>query len=1038
MSLSSASVKRPVFTSMVALIVVTMGLFAINRLQVDLMPEITQPVLSVSTTYENASPNEIEELITKPLERALSAITGVKEIYSTSVEGSSRINVVFDWEHDLDVASNDIRDRIDRILGRLPEDIDRPMLFKFDTAAVPIMFFGVDSSIHPINLKKFVEDEVTYRIERTPGVASASVYGGFDREIKVEVLPVKLKGINFDLNNLLTSIRSENFTEAGGSIDRGALTVPVRTQGEFSSLRDLKNIGIAKGVDSGIITLQDIAEIEDSTADPTRVTRINGVEGLNISVFKQSGANTIEVADGAHEAVERINKELPSVRVTSLRDNSTYIKQSLNTVTDSAIQGGVLALIVILIFLQNIRSTIILGVAIPISIIATFLAMFTWGLTLNMITLGALALGVGMLVDNSIVVLENIFRLRTLGYSPMHAAADGANEVGGAIMASTLTTLAVFAPMIFLTGISGIIFRPFSWTISFALISSLAVALTLVPMMAGRLLRDSKNRQGEFGQPKYGAGVFSGMENVYTKYLHKALTRPKAVLAFAFGALLVCMPLAKLVGTEFMPQTDEGLMRVSIIAAVGTRLDKTEEITRLVENIIDENVPEKTIIVSNVGGGAFGSGGNEHKADIRVTLTPMKERKRSVFQIMDQLRPHLAMVPGATVRIRADQSLAMPGAGSGSGDKIQLQLRGHDLDESARLSDLMKRVMLDIPWVTDVQLSSEDSQPEELIVIDRQRAADAYLSVAQIARTIKTALGGSTAGNYRENGKEYPIVVRIKDADKLQVKDVLGLTVMNSLGQPVLLGNVAKAVPGSGPSSITRKDQARVVTLSADYTGKSLGEVVNAISEALATIPMPPEFSYYFLGEAKEQAEAFQELLYTLLLSVFLVYMVMACQFEQLKGPLVVMFSVPFAGIGVILAHFLTGTTFNINSFIGVIMLTGIVVNNAIILIDHANLLRRRDGIEIFPALLEAGRRRLRPILMTTLTTVLGLIPLALGFGEGGETQAPLARAVIGGLTSSTFITLFVVPAVYLLIKPGVTAETKEEKALAEIPAQSA
>ncbi len=1025
MSIPSAAVKRPVFTTMVTLIIITLGVFAIGRLPVDLMPEITQPVLSISTTYENSSPSEVEELITKPLEQALAAITGVKEIQSTSLEGSSRINLIFEWEQDLDVASNDVRDRIDRILGRLPEDVDRPMLFKFDTAAMPIMFLGVEADMHPVNLKRFVEDEVAYRVERTPGVASASVYGGLDRQIKVEVLPHKLKGLQLDLNNLLAFIRAENFTEAGGSIDRGNLAVAVRTRGEFNNLAELRLVPVAPGSGTSPITLQDIAEVSDSWADPTRITRINGKDGLNIAVFKQSGSNTVEVADGTRESVDSINKELSSVHVNISRDSSVYIKQAIDTVTSSAIQGGVLALLVILLFLQNVRSTLILGAAIPISIIATFMAMFLWGLTLNVITLGALALGVGMLVDNSIVVLENIFRLRGLGYSAQQAAYMGADEVGGAIVASTLTTLAVFVPMIFLTGISGIIFRPFSWTITFALVSSLAVALTLVPMLAGRLLVDRKGKTPtDFSRPRYGAGIFDAIENTYVKYLDKALAHPKTVLALAFGLVLLCLPLASFVGTEFTPQTDEGMMRINITTAVGSRIEKTTEVTELVEKIINEQVPEKTVMISNIGGGSFGSSGNAHKSDIRITLTPKAERNRSVFDIMNALRPHLAKVAGATIRIRADQSFAF-GGGSGS-DKIQVQLRGHDLNELGRLSGVLQDTMLHVPNVTDVLLSSEDSQPEEIILIDRQRASDAHLTVSQIAKTLKTALGGSNAGNYREGGKEYAIVVSLKDSDKLEVKDLLNLTVMNSLGQPVLLGNVARAMPDSGPSSITRKDQARVVTLSADYSGRSLGEVIADIDQAFKTVPMPPEFSYSFIGEAKEQAEAFQELSYTLLLAVFLVYMIMACQFEQLKGPLVVMFSVPFAAIGVILAHFLTGTTFNINSFIGVIMLAGIVVNNAIILIDHANMLRRRDRVEMLPSLLEAGRRRLRPILMTTLTTVLGLVPLALGFGEGGESQAPLARAVIGGLTSSTFVTLFIVPIVYKLIKPNVNVEEEE------------
>ena len=1016
MSLSSAAVKRPVFTSMATLIVLTLGVFSLGRIPLDLMPEMTFPVISVSTQYENASPREIEELITKPLEQAVAAITGVEEISSTSEEGWSRIAIKFDWEQNLDEATNDIRDRIDRVIRRLPDDAERPLLRKFDTAASPIMFLGISSGLHPVKLKQFVEDEVVYRMERSPGVASASVAGGLSREIHVEVDPAKVKALNLDLYSLISLIRAENLTEAGGDIDRGRLSVAVRTQGEFTSLEELGATVVAYGPNGSLVRLRDISDISDSWQKITRITRVNGRDGLFMPIFKQSGSNTVAVAGRANQAIDEINEALLNIRMTALHDSSVYIRQSIASVTDSAIQGGLLALLVILVFLQNIRSTLILGAAIPISIIATFMAMFFWGLTLNVLTLGALALGVGMLVDNSIVVLENIFRLRSEGLGLKEAASQGADEVSGAIVASTLTTLAVFLPMIFLEGVAGIMFRPFSWTITFALTCSLAVALTLVPMLAGQLLKDD-GRGKKFGQPRYGRRYFKKIELVYLHWLEKALARPKMVLLLVFGALAVSILPALGIGTEFMPKTDESSFRVNLILEVGTRVEKTSEVMKLIEAVVDEEVPEIRATSASIGGGGGGgASGGSHTGELRVRLVPISDRKRSVFEIMDSLRARLSDVPGATIRLRADQSFIALG---GSGDRIQVELRGNDLNESDRLSKLMKLLMEDVPGITDVYLSNEDATPEELIVIDRDRAADAHLSVSRVSSLIKTAVGGSTAGNYRDDGKEYSILVKLKDSDQLSIEELMNLTITNSQGEQVMLGNVARAVPGAGPLNITRKDQARMVTISADYSGRALGDVVRDIEESLRTLPMPQDFSYRLAGEAKEQAETFQGLQYVLILSLFLVYMVMACQFEQLKGPLVVMFSVPFAAIGVVFSHFLTGTIFNINSFIGVIMLTGIVVNNAIILIDHANLLRRRDHMEMDRALMESGRRRLRPILMTTLTTVLGLVPLSLGLGDGGETQAPLARAVIGGLSTSTLITLFVVPAIYKLLRPN-------------------
>jgi HAE1 family hydrophobic/amphiphilic exporter-1 len=1002
---------------MATLIVVVLGLFSLGRLPLDLMPEMTYPIITVRTTYENASPSEIEEQITKPLERVLVAVPGIKNISSTSMEGSSSIFMEFVWGTNLDEATNDIRDRIDRVIRWLPDDIDRPLIQKFDISSRPIMFLGVASNYHPVDLKRYIDDEVSYRLERSPGVASASGFGGLDREIRVEVNQAEVKALGLDLYSLVNLIQNENLTEAGGEIDRGRLSVAVRTKGEFSSIKDLGSIIVARNEGGTPVRLQDIARVTDGWARVTRITRINGRDGQFMGVFKQSGANTVSVAESAGEAIGQINETLSNVQLFPLFDSSTYIKMSLSTVSSSVLSGGLLAIIVILVFLQHVPSTLVLGLSIPISIVTTFMAMYFCGLTFNVVTLGALALGVGMLVDNAIVVLDNVFRLRSTGLSAPEAASLGTDEVAGAIIASTLTTLSVFLPMIFLQGLAGVMFRPFSLTIGFALAASLAVSLTLVPMLASQLLRDRgpsvpDRPRRNFGEPRYGRKYFKLVETTYQGWLDWALAHPWTVILLSLALLAGSAGLVPKVGTEFMPRTDESSFRVNLTLEPGTKVEKTSETLRVIEEIVAQEVPELVTTSSDIGGSGGRGDRGSHTAELMVKIRPIAERDRSVFEIIDSLRPFLTTLPGATVRLRADQSFLAGGSGS---DRIQVELRGNNIEESVRLSKAMKKIMESVPGVSDVYLANEDATLEELVVIDRDRAADAKVSVASISRLIKTALGGSTAGYFRENGKEYDINVSLVDPERVTIDELMKLPVTNSQGQTVILSNVAKAVPGAGPLKITRKNQARVATLNADLTDRPLGDVVSDIDRELRKLPMGSDFSYSFVGEAEEQAETFRGLFTVLSLAVFLVYMVMACQFEQVKGPLVVMFSLPFAAIGVIWIHFLTGTAFNINSFIGVIMLAGIVVNNAIILTDHANLLRHRDGLELVPALMETGRRRLRPILMTTLTTILGLVPMSLGLGEGGESQAPLGRAVIGGLTTSTFITLFLVPVCYML-----------------------
>ncbi len=1022
MKLSQFAVHRPIFAIMVTLIVIILGGVSLIRLPIDLMPDITYPTLSISVGYEDASPEEIEELVTRPIEEAMSAVPGVEAVTSISAEGVSNVRVTFTWGTDLDAAANDIRDRLDRVIPRLPDDAERPRLRKFDLASFPILILGAASNLDPIQMRRIVDEQVKYRLERVRGVAAVDVWGGLDREIHVNLYGDKIKALGLPLDQILSRIREENVNVPAGTIKRGNYEVMIRTPGEYTSLKEVEDTVVA--VRDGVpIQLKEIASVEDSWQKVTRIVRINGRPGIRLSVNKQSGTNTVEVAKGALREIERINQDIPQINLTPIIDTSDYIQRSITNVSYSGFYGGILAILILLLFLRSVRSTAIVATAIPVSVIATFALMYFSGFTLNIMTIGGLALGVGMLVDNAIVVLENIFRLREAGGASEQAAVQGSGEVTSAIIASTLTTLAVFLPLVFVRGMSGVMFKQLSVVVGFSLLCSLGVALTLVPMFAAKVLQppppdvNDVNPEGT-RSPKifrYSGRLFRKLEGGYRQVLHLALEHRPFVVAAAALALLGSLALIPLVGVELMPQADEGEVRVNAEMEIGTRLEMMDEKFRTIESIVEGAVPEVKNAVAYVGGQSWRASGS-HTGQMWISLKPQTERSRSSEEIAALLRQKLMRIPGMTIRTRAGQGLFLLRLGTRGSDRVEVEIRGYDLEASNALAEQVKRVIERTDGVTDASLSRESGHPEELIMIDRPKAADMKLTVSQIANALQTILSGTHASNYREAGDEYRLLVKLKDAERLDLREILDLTLTNANGEPVVLRNVVQVRPRGGPIRIERKDQERVVTVWANISGRDMGAVMADIRGALRSIPVPQNLSIVLGGDYEEQQKAFRELLLSLVLALVLVYMVMACLYESLRDPFVVMFAVPLAAIGVIMMLFLTHTTLNVQSYIGCIMLGGIVVNNAILLVDHTNLLRRRDGMPLREAIEEAGRRRLRPILMTAMTTILGLVPLALGLGEGGEAQAPMARAVIGGLLSSTLITLVFVPVVYSIL----------------------
>jgi HAE1 family hydrophobic/amphiphilic exporter-1 len=1029
MNIARGPVHRPVLTAIIFIVVITLGIVSFNRLAIDLMPEITYPTISVVTSYGNVGPEEMEESVTRPIEETLAAVQGVEEITSVSTEGQSRVRVAFGWGTDLDVAANDIRDRIDRVLDNLPEDITRPMIRKFDLSAFPVVYLAVSGNMSPLDLRRIVEDQVKYRLERVPGVAAVDIRGGLNREIHVDLHAAQLIALGISTDAILAALRNENVNVPAGLYDKGNFEVLVRTQGEYRDLDEIRNtiITTRRGAP---IRIRDVADVIDSWEEVRRIVRIDGKPGLRIAISKQSGSNTVFVAQGVRAEMERINRDIPQIKMTPIIDTSVYISQSISNMGAAVLVGGILAIIVLFLFLRNVSSTLIIATAIPISVVATFGLMYFGGFTLNIITFGGLALGIGMLVDSAIVVLENVYRHREGGIDPIESALIGTSEVWTAILASTLTTLVVFLPVVFIRGMSGIIFRQMAYVVSFALLCSLVVALTLIPMLSSRFLRfqSAEHYKDESRLHRiysYSEDVFRRVEQQYSRLLEWALGHKKTVITTVLALFAFSLLLTRFIGVELMPAADEGEVRIDLEMAVGTRLELMDQATRTVEEVVRREVPEAVSMMSHLGGGGYHASGG-HTGELRIRLVPRNERQRSSEQIANDLRKVLKNLPGVIVRTRAGQGLFILRLGATSDTAINIEIRGYDLEMANLLAQRVNEAIKRIPSITDTRISREEGSPEQTIRINREKAADLGLGVSRIGEALQTVVGGTRASFYREGGKQYAIVVRLSEGDRKDLSELLDLTVINSRGESVILRNVVDAIDEEGPVRIERKDQERIITIDANYTGQDMGSVIRAIRKELRQIPVPKDFAILFGGDYEEQQKAFRELLIGLVLAIFLIYMVMAGQFESFRDPFVVLFSIPMALIGIVITMILTGTIFSMQAFIGCIILAGIVVNNAILLVDYTNRLRRERGMGLSEAVRLAGSRRLRPILMTTLTTVLGLLPLAIGFGEGGETQAPLARVVIGGLLSSSLITLVLIPVVYSIFEQKIRMTGKD------------
>lgn len=1014
MSLPQFSVRRPIFTTMITLIVVVLGVFSFRQLKIDLLPPVELPTVSVRTGYPGASPQVVETRVTQILEEIIATVPGVDEISSSTYQGYSNIRVTFAWGTNLDAAAIEVQTKIEDEINELPQDINRPRVSKFDIGSFPVVLLGISSDLDPVEMTDMINHEIRYRFSRVPGVAQVDLWGGFDREIRIDLDPDRLRAHQVPVDRVLTALRNANLDLPSGSIATGRYEINLRTPAQYRSLEEIRDT-MVQADDGAVITIRQIAEVRDTYDRPWRVDRINGVKGIRVAIRKQADANTVEVAKGVLAEIEAVNRDFPQLNVIPVINQGNFIERSIQNVAMSVFYGGGLAILVLLFFLRNVRITAVIGAAIPISIIATFAMLYFGGFTINLMTLGGLALGVGMMVDSSIVVLENIFRKRdSEGLDPRQAAPDGAQEVASAIVASTITTLVIFLPVVFIKGVSGLLFKDLAYVIVFSLICSLLVSLSLVPMLSSKLIQPKgvgaqKRRKSLQRLVEFSEKWFQNLEQSYQNLLTGALNHRIKISVFATLLFALSIYLFRFIGTEFLPPSDEGEVRIYGKMEVGTRFEIVDEAMRHIEGIVEESVPEKVASITSVA---------EGWGDARISLVPAAQRARSNEDIATDLRMKLrGQIAGMEIFAWAPQGqfVLQRVLGDIDGNGFRVEVRGYEISV---LEDIANQVYAELEKIEGtgyLNKSFDEGLPQEELILDRAKIAALGLSPRDVSNVLQTAVAGSRAGNFQTEGRAVEMVLQLANAESLTMDEVLDLTLSTPSGDQVALRNLVSNESNRAPQGIQRKDQQRYVSIDVNVEDADTGTVAARVQAMLDSLPRPEGYSFLITGSFEEQQKAFGELLIAIVLSLLLVYMVLACQYESLVNPLIVMLSAPMAGIGVIVALLGTDTTFNLQSAIGCIMLGGIVVNNAILLVDQAGKLQS-GGMPAREAVAESGRRRLRPILMTTLTTILGLLPLALGIGEGADAQAPLARAVIGGLTASTLITLILIPCVYSLV----------------------
>lgn len=1041
MKLSELAVKRPVTVLMMIFIVLIMGFVSFTKIPLDLMPEIEIPIAVVSASYEGVGPQEMEKLITQPLEEAVGTTANIRNLSSITREGSSMIITEFAFGTDMNDAALELREKIDMVKGFLPSDASDPMVFKFDPTAMPIMMLSLSSSSLTLTeLQVLAEDTIKPRLERAEGVVSIEIIGGTKDLVEIRASSERLQGYGVSMDYLANILRSENMSMPGGVVHQGDQQLTVKTTGEFKSLEEIQQLLIPLPGGS-TVQLNDLADIELKTGEATSISKANGQPSIDMMVSKQSGTNTVKVAEAAQREMAALQREMAGTELVEVYNTADYVKQSLNNVYQNGMVGGFFAILILYLFLRNLRTTFIIAAAIPISIIATFSLLYFSGISLNMMTLGGLALGVGMLLDNSIVVLENVYRFRQEGYSRVESAIKGASEVSTPLIASTLTTLAVFVPIVFVQGLTSTLFKQLAITVSFSLAASLLVAVTLVPMLCSKFLKVDKRKQiDDFASVMEAEGgtviqqdvskksmlsrfvdmsrvsgkfeaLFEALRREYGNILNWVLVHRKKTIAIATIAFFASISSIALVGAEFLPATDEGFVQVNVALPDGADLDKTVVIMDELEAKM-QGVEEIDIVFLEAGysGDMMGSvRGN--RGVIYVKLTPLAERKRGVVEISDDIRDRVIDTPGARISVAPMESMGMGGTGS----PISISIYGDELDTLKGIGDDFVKIIRDIEGTREVRSSYDDGIPEVEISIDRTVAAQYGLTAGQIAQAVRGVISGTTATRYKYGGTEIDVIIKGDEHYNENIRGLEQIPINTSMGFTVVLGQVADIEIIRGPVSINRTNQERVITVSSNLSGRDVASVSTDIQAALAVYQMPDRYYYEAGGAQQDMTEAFSDLTLALFLAVLLVYMVMASQFESLLYPFIIMFSMPLGFAGGIFGLFVAGKPLSVPAIIGLIMLAGIVVNNAIVLVDYINTRRKVFNESRDKAIRNACSIRLRPILMTMLTTVLAMSPLTLTIKEGSELSSPMAITIISGLSLSTLVTLLVIPVMYTM-----------------------